>query len=85
MKCKLCGSGNVKRIYTGIIRDGGLGQYTKDTVDVFQCKDCDVIWHENKIDDVKNTMRLKNTEKNWKVVRKKKSFMNFMIRKLLIN
>lgn len=53
MKCKLCGSGNVKRIYTGIIRDGGLGQYTKDTVDVFQCKDCDVIWHENKIDDVK--------------------------------
>lgn len=51
MKCKLCGSG--KRIYTGIIRDGGLGQYTKDTVDVFQCKDCDVIWHENKIDDVK--------------------------------
>lgn len=53
MKCKLCGNGNVKRIYTGIIRDGGLGQYTKDTVDVFQCKDCDVIWHENKIDDVK--------------------------------
>lgn len=53
MKCKLCGSGNVKRIYTGIIRDGGLGQYTKDAVDVFQCKDCDVIWHENKIDDVK--------------------------------
>lgn len=53
MKCKLCGNGNVKRIYTGIIRDGGLGQYTKDAVDVFQCKDCDVIWHENKIDDVK--------------------------------
>lgn len=85
MKCKICGSENTDIIYNDLIRDGGLGQYTKKPIKIFQCKDCDVIWHENKIDDVKNTMRLKNTEKNWKVVRKKKSFMNFMIRKLLIN
>lgn len=54
MKCKLCGSGNVKRIYTGIIRDGGLGQYTKDTVDVFQCKDCDVITSFDVIEHVQS-------------------------------
>lgn len=53
MKCKLCGSSNVKTIYNGVIRDGGLGQYTNKAVEIFQCNDCDVIWHENKIEDVK--------------------------------
>lgn len=52
MKCKICGSCNIKSIYNGIIRDGGLGQYTKEAVEVFQCNDCDVIWHENKISNV---------------------------------
>lgn len=53
MKCKLCGSSNVKTIYNGVIRNGGLGQYTNKAVEIFQCNDCDVIWHENKIEDVK--------------------------------
>lgn len=53
MKCKLCGSSNVKTIYKGVIRDGGLGQYTNKAVEIFQCNDCDVIWHDNKIEDVK--------------------------------
>ena len=53
MKCKICGSENTDIIYNDLIRDGGLGQYTKKPIKIFQCKDCDVIWHENKIDDVK--------------------------------
>lgn len=53
MKCKICGESNIKSIYNGIIRDGGLGKYTKDSVEMFQCNNCNVIWHENKIDDVK--------------------------------
>lgn len=51
MKCKICGGSNIKSIYNGVIRDGGLGQYTKDFVEIFQCNDCDVIWHESKIND----------------------------------
>ena len=53
MKCKICGSENTDIIYNDLIRDGGLGQFTKKPIKIFQCKDCDVIWHENKIDDVK--------------------------------
>lgn len=52
MKCKICGGNNIKSIYNGVIRDGGLGKYTKDCVEILQCSDCDVIWHKNKIDDV---------------------------------
>lgn len=53
MKCKICGSENIDIIYNGLIRDGGLGQYTKKPVKIFQCKNCDVIWHDNEIADVK--------------------------------
>lgn len=45
MKCKICGSENIDIIYNDLIRDGGLGQYTKKPIKIFQCKNCDVIWH----------------------------------------
>lgn len=53
MKCKICGSENTDIIYNDLIRDGGLGQYTKKPIKIFQCKNCDVIWHDNEIADVK--------------------------------
>lgn len=53
MKCKICGSENIDIIYNDLIRDGGLGQYTKKPIKIFQCKNCDVIWHDNEIADVK--------------------------------
>lgn len=53
MKCKICGSENTDIIYNDLIMDGGLGQYTKKPIKIFQCKNCDVIWHDNEIADVK--------------------------------
>lgn len=53
MKCKICGSENTDIIYNDLIRDGGLGQYTKKPIKIFQCKNYDVIWHDNEIADVK--------------------------------
>lgn len=53
MKCKICGSENTDIIYNDLIRDGGLGQYIKKPIKIFQCKNCDVIWHDNEIADVK--------------------------------
>lgn len=44
--CKLCGSTEIKMEYEGIIRDGGLGKYTKRPVTMYRCCNCDVIWHE---------------------------------------
>lgn len=45
MRCKLCGSLNAKIIYKGLIRNGGLGRYTKEDVEIYQCMECNVIWH----------------------------------------
>ena len=44
--CKLCGSTEIKMEYEGLIRDGGLGKYTKRPVTMYRCCNCDVIWHE---------------------------------------
>lgn len=46
MKCKICGEKNIKITYNGLIRDGGLGKYTNEPVKMYQCADCDVIWHD---------------------------------------
>lgn len=54
MNCRLCNSNHVEITYHGIIRDGGLGKYTKTPITMWQCKNCDVIWHEPIIEDVKN-------------------------------
>lgn len=47
MICNLCNASNVKIIYNGKIRNGGLGQYTDSDVKIYQCMVCDVIWHES--------------------------------------
>lgn len=52
MQCKICGGENINVVYQGLIRDGGLGNYTKTPVPMYQCCDCDAIWHE-KILDIK--------------------------------
>lgn len=53
MKCKICESKNIKVIYNAQIRDGGLGHYTSCNVPIYQCQNCDVIWHENVLKDTK--------------------------------
>lgn len=52
MICKICGHGKVNMIYNSQIRNGGLGQYTKNDVPVYQCETCGVIWHENTLSDI---------------------------------
>ena len=52
MKCKLCGSNNIHITYKGKIRNGGLGKYTKEDVEIYKCENCDVIWHDTIIDDL---------------------------------
>ncbi len=47
MNCKLCDSNNVKRIYNGKIRNGGLGKYSDENISIYQCGECEVIWHAN--------------------------------------
>ncbi len=52
MICKLCGSNNVNILCDRPLRDGGIGNYTKESVKVFQCKHCDVIWHDDYGNDI---------------------------------
>lgn len=49
-ECKICGSKKIKEEYSGIIRDGGIGKYTKSPVTMFKCEDCNTIWHEPILD-----------------------------------
>ena len=53
MKCKICDSDQNKIIYNGIIRNGGLAKYNIKNMPIYQCEECGVIWHEKKIDDLK--------------------------------
>ena len=46
MRCKVCNSTDVVVEYDGIIRNGGLGKYTKTKVKMFKCESCELIWHE---------------------------------------
>lgn len=46
MNCRLCHGDHIKEIYCGRIRNGGIGQYTRQDVPIYQCVDCGVIWHE---------------------------------------
>ena len=52
MQCKVCGSEHTRVIYNGEVRAGGVGVWTEKTP-VYQCDDCNVIWHENLYDDIK--------------------------------
>lgn len=51
MECQICSSKNIKIIYHGVIRDGGLGQYTQEPITMHQCNECNVIWHDRIIDN----------------------------------
>ena len=46
MNCKICGSQNIKVIYDGLIRDGALNHFTSENIKMYQCDDCNLIWHE---------------------------------------
>ncbi len=52
MECKLCSSNRVKEVYKGLIRDGGIGKYTKSPVTMWQCETCNIIWHDLMKDDI---------------------------------
>ena len=51
MMCKICGSEDCSVIYNDVIRNGGIGVYTKNAVPMYCCNNCRVIWHENVIED----------------------------------
>ena len=46
MKCKICGSKKTRIEYDGVIRDGGLGKYTRNNAKMYRCNTCGVIWHK---------------------------------------
>lgn len=52
MRCKLCGSNRLHITYKGKIRNGGLGKYTREDIEIYKCENCDVIWHDAVIDDL---------------------------------
>lgn len=47
MKCKLCGAEEIGITYEGVIRDGRVGNYTKQNVAMYKCNKCKTIWHED--------------------------------------
>lgn len=46
MQCKICGSRKIEITYEGCIRDGKVGNYTKENVSMFKCCTCGTIWHD---------------------------------------
>ncbi|MFY0592618.1 class I SAM-dependent methyltransferase [Roseivirga sp.] len=44
MKCKLCGSSNVKVIYSGPFRSSGVGSKYVMGYNVMECQDCGAVW-----------------------------------------
>ena len=50
MRCKVCNSPKVLLEYDGIIRNGGLGKYTKSNVKMYKCESCGLIWHDQLLD-----------------------------------
>lgn len=52
MSCKICNCHDVRIIYNGEIRNGGLGRYTNAPVPMYQCDACGAIWHDAIVDDL---------------------------------
>lgn len=48
MQCKLCSNEKIEITYEGRIRDGRVGNYTKESVSMYKCCACGTIWHECK-------------------------------------
>lgn len=85
MNCKLCNSADTEIIYDGLIRNGGLGCYTKDNVKMYQCKCCNVIWHEEVISDIKNYYESEEYRCELEGSSEEKSFIINMIGKTWIS
>ena len=47
MKCKICGSENLRCVFEGPVRDGTVGVYTKEPQRVYYCDDCGTHWHKD--------------------------------------
>lgn len=47
MECSVCGSGDIRVIYEGVIRDGKAGNVTKSKYQMYQCQKCRTIWHDH--------------------------------------
>ena len=45
-KCKICGGKRVEVIYDDYIRDGAVGRLTDKKYKMYQCLECETIWHE---------------------------------------
>lgn len=46
IRCKLCNSHDVNLIYKDVIRNGGIGKYTEEKIPIYQCANCNIIWHD---------------------------------------
>lgn len=53
MQCKICGSKEIRIVYNGKIRNGGVGKYTENNIPIYQCENCRVLWHETVVMDMK--------------------------------
>jgi len=51
-QCKICNSSDVKIVYNGKFRLGGVGTWIKNDTPVFKCNNCDVLWHDDVLDDI---------------------------------
>lgn len=45
MKCNICGSTEISKIYRGKLKTGLLEGWTEKDYDVFQCEKCRTIWN----------------------------------------
>lgn len=52
MKCGICGSDNTEVIYDDVVRNGGIGKYTGEKYQMYQCQECGTIFH--KLDEAKS-------------------------------
>lgn len=48
MNCKLCNGNKVNIIYDDYIRNGAVGRLTPVKYKMYQCSECNTIWHDNK-------------------------------------
>lgn len=52
--CSICNSKNIEVIYDGQIRNGSIGKFTEENIKMYQCKNCDAIWHAQILGDIQS-------------------------------
>lgn len=60
MKCGICGSDDTAVIYDDVVRNGGIGKYTDEKYQMYQCQACGTIFH--KLDEAKSDAYYQSTE-----------------------